>query len=771
MRKPLHLFTCLSLFTNQKENRGGYAGKPLGEGLRTIIGLSLSLSCFQLAGQPCPSIINCPQSTPTYCDESTNDVLLWNHAPFTHSPTIGNANLHEGAIDLNIKVKGCNGGGIVTISCLLYLDLDNDNFQETVVRSSAPPPGGMVMANNSFNPGYSGGDSVRFDKRALPDSMLYRFTLETVYYADTTTCWLRFCNDQAPFNYLPVILPEGRHRIEWRIVQDGVERFCDRNFKIKDCKNPTLGCKANAPIYLDASLSAVLPLAQAYSLLSDNITPDSQLLVGMRRVGTGSGFPWNGMGLPQDTARYTCDMNDNQYVEVWAQDKAGNLEHCTTLVLVFDTAGICPIIPPPPPPNPVTVCAVTYWNSETIRDVSFQTTWTTAANQPGAAVLPMKTNGCASLETVPPAGFFFLNADKDTFPLNGLTTYDLVLISKHILALEPFNTGWKMAAADANRSGSITTFDIVELRKLILGLSTKLPNNTPSWRFFVDSCTVSGSPFLGSCASGYTLPAMPLGAYPAQLSFKGIKVGDVNGSASSIDTLQGVAQTRGNTATLELPEHEMQAGETLDIPLRTADGGAWEGIQFSLQFDPELLDIETLVPVEALALDTENWAKPQPDVLNLSWSDALPTALMPGDELMRLRVKAHARLRLSEAIQISKNAPFQSEVYDAVSGEHGLQLVFSPKEKALDSGNAHVFAPMPNPTTGAVRLPLRLQVPESVSLELCDIAGNTLWHHITSLEVGAHFLEIPADAMLQTGVYVWRVCAGNTTQSGRLIRI
>jgi hypothetical protein len=77
---------------------------------------------------------------------------------------------------------------------------------------------------------------------------------------------------------------------------------------------------------------------------------------------------------------------------------------------------------------------------------------------------------------------FTIEPEKDDNPLNGVTTYDLVLISKHILGLEPLNSPYKMIAADANKSGSITTFDIVEIRKLILGIYTELPNNT-SWRF------------------------------------------------------------------------------------------------------------------------------------------------------------------------------------------------------------------------------------------------------------------------------------------------
>lgn len=70
---------------------------------------------------------------------------------------------------------------------------------------------------------------------------------------------------------------------------------------------------------------------------------------------------------------------------------------------------------------------------------------------------------------------------KNDFYLNGVTTFDLVLISKHILGLE-YLSGFNLLAADANMSKSATGFDIVELRKLILGIYDTLPN-TNSWRF------------------------------------------------------------------------------------------------------------------------------------------------------------------------------------------------------------------------------------------------------------------------------------------------
>jgi hypothetical protein len=67
-------------------------------------------------------------------------------------------------------------------------------------------------------------------------------------------------------------------------------------------------------------------------------------------------------------------------------------------------------------------------------------------------------------------------------PDNGVTTYDLVLISQHILSLQPFTSPFQIIAADANNSGSVTTFDIIDIRKVILGITPNFSSNK-SWRY------------------------------------------------------------------------------------------------------------------------------------------------------------------------------------------------------------------------------------------------------------------------------------------------
>jgi hypothetical protein len=73
--------------------------------------------------------------------------------------------------------------------------------------------------------------------------------------------------------------------------------------------------------------------------------------------------------------------------------------------------------------------------------------------------------------------------------LSGLSTLDLVCISKHIIGLDTLENGYKILAADANKSNSVTTLDIVLFRKLILEFDTALAAYTQPWRFIPEVVT------------------------------------------------------------------------------------------------------------------------------------------------------------------------------------------------------------------------------------------------------------------------------------------
>ena len=86
-----------------------------------------------------------------------------------------------------------------------------------------------------------------------------------------------------------------------------------------------------------------------------------------------------------------------------------------------------------------------------------------------------------------------------------------------------------MIAADVNNSKSISTLDLIQLRKLILGLDLQFLSNT-SWRF-VDAAYIFPDP------TKPWLEKFPEEVYFNKLASNGnanfvaIKIGDINASA------------------------------------------------------------------------------------------------------------------------------------------------------------------------------------------------------------------------------------------------
>ncbi|MBK6497191.1 MAG: hypothetical protein IPG00_03100 [Saprospiraceae bacterium] len=99
------------------------------------------------------------------------------------------------------------------------------------------------------------------------------------------------------------------------------------------------------------------------------------------------------------------------------------------------------------------------------------------------------------------------------------------MIQRHILGIKALDSPYKLIAADANNSKSISAADIVELRKLILGLSSKLSNNT-SWRF-VDATFKFNEP-ASPWPFAEFLKYESLESNMMASDFIAVKVGDVN---------------------------------------------------------------------------------------------------------------------------------------------------------------------------------------------------------------------------------------------------
>jgi hypothetical protein len=137
---------------------------------------------------------------------------------------------------------------------------------------------------------------------------------------------------------------------------------------------------------------------------------------------------------------------------------------------------------------------------------------------------------------------------------------------------------------------------------------------------------------------------------------------------------------------------------------------------------------------------------------------------------LTLRVRAKAALRLRDVLRFAgENQALAASAFDAAEQAYALQLVF--QEVPQSSGHeTHIFAAQPNPTSSGVQIPVQLAQASQVKVELFDLNGKLLYFSNLEFSAGAHLLDIAAEAFPVSGLYTWRVQAGEHQAQGRVVR-
>ena len=201
--------------------------------------------------------------------------------------------------------------------------------------------------------------------------------------------------------------------------------------------------------------------------------------------------------------------------------------------------------------------------------------------------------------------------EKNDRHKNGVSTLDLVKIQKHLLGKELFNAPFQFIAADANNSQYVSAIDLVELRKLILGIYSELPFNV-SWRFVAKDYGFPDTLETWTYASTITFTDM----LPANADFYGIKIGDVNGTAQP-NFNEILPRESLPPFELKTDQQFYLAGDIINVPIRISSDQKLTGFQFTLQ--TKGLEIIGLLP-GAISIGEDNYALFH-DQMTVSWFD------------------------------------------------------------------------------------------------------------------------------------------------------
>ena len=146
----------------------------------------------------------------------------------------------------------------------------------------------------------------------------------------------------------------------------------------------------------------------------------------------------------------------------------------------------------------------------------------------GAVVASTANVGPYFFENIATGQTYSLNLKKSGSPLNGLFTYDLVLMHRHILGTgDPLST-LQLLAGDVNGSNSLSVADLISVRLLILGIITELPEGR-NWDFILTSYQFQ-NPLNPFAEVGNINRTFFLDGDIENLDFHALKYGDLNDS-------------------------------------------------------------------------------------------------------------------------------------------------------------------------------------------------------------------------------------------------
>jgi hypothetical protein len=319
------------------------------------------------------------------------------------------------------------------------------------------------------------------------------------------------------------------HKILWSVTDEcGNWSHCQYLIRLEDCKQPS-------PVCIQGLSTVLMPLGCTVTLWakdfnassSDDCTPAANLIYSFdgnsyepSRIFNETNIPAFGVELSINIWVADEGTDDNcDGVISWSER---NKDYCTTTVVFTDNSGNC----------------------DNSGSIVYEGEILTSQNEPVEAVkvsLNRNNEVIYSMTTADNGRYVLVVPQVDgqrydiiperlDQPRNGVSTLDLVRIQKHLLGKEAFDSPFQYIAADANNSESVSAIDLVEIRKLILGIYTAFPHNE-SWRFvdktFQFQDVTHPWPFNEIVNIQYD------GNSVSNIDFIGVKVGDVNNTAEA----------------------------------------------------------------------------------------------------------------------------------------------------------------------------------------------------------------------------------------------
>ncbi len=545
--------------------------------------------------------------------------------------------------------------------------------------------------------------------------------------------------------------PTGTHSITFTASDDcGNANSCSFRFTVRDRTLPTSICNPDTFNIENngGEFFVRIPPRQLALNSSDNCSPFGSLLI----------------TIPQDS--FSCSQLGLNRVTVTITDEAGNSNTCTSDILITDDDGLCP-----GNRRVVNISGVVMNEAgEKVDQVEV------SINHSKVAPTMTDQNGRFELLDVPAGNDYTILPKRDFDILNGISTFDLVLLNRHILGFQNITSPYKLIAADANRSGHISIYDVVVIRKLILRMEPAFPNNT-SWRFVRRNFDFENpaKPLEGYFPEVYNINDLP-GANMEIEGFTAIKIGDLNGSATTAQNFsEGESRNANGLLKLSMEERTLIAGNTIEIPINVTSFKGLLGYQFAMNFEPTTLEFLKIIPGEIQNLTEHNFGLNflKRGIITTSWEQVKADANKEGKQvLFKLQFKVKKSAKLSGVFGLdSKFMKAEAYIENGSPLPDLMDVALLYEAKSTDYEGFKLYQNQPNPFSKNTIIGFELKRAGAAALSIFDVRGQRVKLVKNNFHQGYNELIISKKDLNGKGVYYYQLATSFGIKTRKMLVI
>jgi len=347
---------------------------------------------------------------------------------------------------------------------------------------------------------------------------------------------------------------------------------------------------------------------------------------------------------------------------------------------------------------------------------------------------------------------YYLRGYKNDDTRNGVSTLDLIQIQRQLLGITPFTSLGQYIAADVNHSGTVTVLDLVDLRKVILGISNGFPQNT-SWRFGLLPQELNNTN-INNFLEIRNLEYIENDTLLAD--FIGIKVGDVNGDVDLSGFKSNIIFRSENELEILCEAWNNPLSSDSHIQIRSTFESDIIGLQFALNLENDyIISFDESV----INITPENYSYNN-GILRISWNSKEPVHITPDEVLFNFNIKSRDYIKRPFSISLQREA-LKPEIY--LSNLEIKNLKFG-ENAAYDLINPRILQIAPTLAQTSINVNFYSEKSGTVVIYFYDSSGNCIHTIKKYYNQGFHIEIIDLDKFPKNDlIFCMLLMEGNST--------